>query len=49
MANNFKELKDLKNERWTNLNEADYWELVSKIKPHFKKFDWTLEMYWAPE
>jgi len=30
-----KELHDLKFVRWTNLEEKDYWELVSKIEFHF--------------
>ena len=49
IATRFKELKNLKNERWTSFDETTYWNLVSKIKSHFNKFDWTLEEYWRPE
>jgi hypothetical protein len=43
---NNEELKDLRNEKWTNLNEGRYWKLVSRLKSHFKTFDWRLEVYW---
>jgi hypothetical protein len=44
----FKELKYLKKKRWTNLDSTAYWELVTVLKLHLKKLDWTLEKYWNP-
>lgn len=49
MANKFEGLKKLKDERWTSLDKDAYWKLVSKIKSHFNKFDWSLEEHWSPE
>jgi hypothetical protein len=42
-------LRDLKNIKWTQLNEKGYWNAVSRIKKHFGRLDWTLEEYWTPE
>lgn len=42
-------LPELKKINWTQLDEEGYWKLVSKIKSHFDRFDWTLEMFWSPE
>jgi hypothetical protein len=42
-------LKDLKNIKWTQLNEKGYWNLVSLMKKHFGYLDWRLEEYWIPE
>jgi hypothetical protein len=44
-----KGLRELKTIRWTKLDEKKYWELVSKLRDHFDKFDWTIEEYWIPE
>lgn len=49
IANNHQELSDLKLKSWTKMDEACYWDLVSRIRYHFRKFDWTLEHYWQPE
>lgn len=46
---NIEGLKYLKTIRWTQLDENGYWELINKIKSHFKKLDWTLEEFWTPE
>jgi hypothetical protein len=35
--------------RWTKLNKDGYWQIVEKIRNHFKEFNWTLEEYWIPE
>ena len=42
-------LRDLKDIKWTKLNEKGYWSVLSQIKKHFGKADWTLEEYWTPE
>ena len=42
----FQELKSLKDARWTTFDKDEYWIVVSKIRNHFGKFNWTLEKYW---
>lgn len=41
--------KDLREIRWTQLDESKYWDLVAKLKQCPVPFDWTLEEYWSPE
>jgi hypothetical protein len=43
------ELKDIKELRWTGMDQKEYWGLAYKIKDHFKIFDWTLEAYWSAD
>ena len=42
----YPELKSLKDENWTELNENHYWILVEKLRCFFKRFDWTIEKDW---
>jgi hypothetical protein len=42
-------LKEIKNNKWTKLNEKEYWSLCSKIKNEFSFFNWKLEEFWTPE
>ena len=42
-------LKDLKNHKWTKLNEKQYWDICNRIKNEFNYFNWRLEEYWSPE
>ena len=42
-------LKCLKSKTWTTLNEDMYWKIISQIRQHFNKSDWTIEEYWTPE
>jgi hypothetical protein len=42
-------LSSLKKIRWTQLDENEYWDLIAKLKSHFKVVDWTLEEFWTPE
>jgi hypothetical protein len=42
-------LEDLKAIRWTKLDKTKYWELIKRLRCHFRKIDWRLEMYWSPE
>ena len=49
MSKTYEALRDLKEIKWTNLDEKGYFNVVSQIKKHFGRFDWTLEEYWRPE
>ena len=49
MSKDYESLRDLKEIKWTNLDEKGYFNVVSQIKKHFVRFDWTLEEFWRPE
>ena len=35
--------------KWTQLNMAEYWDLVSNLKKSVKEFNWRIEEFWKPE
>lgn len=44
-----RDIPELKNVRWTKLNEKEYWDLVDKLRAAIGSFDWRLEYYWNPD
>ncbi len=50
IAKQNKDLRYLKDIRWTQMTENKYWDLASKLRAQDKiNFDWTIEEYWNPE
>ena len=39
----------LKDKRWTQLSESEYWKLTREIKTKLGSFDWRLEYFWKPD
>lgn len=45
----WRELKELRGERWTTFTSAEYWNVVDIIRTSIGYLNWKLEAFWQPQ